>query len=142
MSHLDTRHTGSFHLRSIIRWLAAGAALALVNIPLLYLLVHVLALPLLQASLLAGELGLIARFLVNTRWVFRQDLTWRRMWQFHIAAAGGFVVWWSATNILSILGVHYLLAATVSIGFSLLWNMCTNFLWVWRVAPRAGPAIE
>jgi hypothetical protein len=51
------------------------------------------------------------------------------------AAAGGFLIWWSATNFLSAWGVHYLMASLLATGVSVAWSMFTNFLWIWRHQP-------
>jgi len=114
-------------------WWIVGMAFTLLNLPTLYLLVDVLAVPLAAATLMAGEAGLLARFLVNDRWVFgEQRPTLQRLGQYHLAVAGGFVIWWTATNTLSRFGIHYLLAALLGTGASVAWSMVTNFLWVWR----------
>ena len=117
----------------ITRWWTVGLGFTFLNIPILYVLVDVLAIPLAAATVLAGEAGLLVRFLVNDRWVFQEQRpTWHRLWQYHVAAAGGFVIWWSATNLLSRSGIHYLVASLLATAFSVAWSMGTNFLWVWR----------
>jgi len=119
--------------RQVARWWLVGVVFTLLNIPILYVLVDAFQIPLTMATILAGEAGLLARFLVNDRWVFEQQRpTWGRLWQYHMAVAGGFVIWWTATNLLSRLGLHYLLAALAATGFSVCASMITNFLWVWR----------
>jgi putative flippase GtrA len=68
--------------RRLAYWWVVGGAFTLLNIPVLYLLVEVLATSLPVATLIAGEAGLLARFLVNDRWVFgRRRPTWGRLWQ-------------------------------------------------------------
>ena len=115
------------------RWWLVGIVFTLLNIPILYVLVDVAHIPLMIATVLAGETGLLARFLVNDRWVFGQlRPTWLRLWQYHVAAAGGFAIWWTATNVFSRLGVHYLVAALAATGCSVGASILTNFLWVWR----------
>lgn len=123
-------------------WWVVGVGFTLLNIPVLYLLVDLLTIPLGAATLIAGEAGLLARFLVNDRWVFGQlRPTPRQLWQYHVAAAGGFAIWWVATNILSRIGMHYLVAALAATGASVMWSMVTNFLWVWRHRSSDRPAL-
>jgi len=118
-------------------WWIVGTAFTLLNIPVLYVLVDLAGVPLAAATLIAGEAGLLARFLVNDRWVFgHRRPTRQRLWQYHLAAAGGFVIWWSATNLLSRTGIHYLAAALLATGASVLWSVATNFLWVWCHKPE------
>jgi putative flippase GtrA len=122
--------------RRVGYWWIVGLAFTLLNVPVLYLLVDVIAIPLATATLVAGEAGLLARFLVNDRWVFgHRRPTLLRLWQYHAAAAGGFVIWWVATNVLSRGGLYYLAAALLATGASVAWSMATNFLWVWRRKP-------
>lgn len=117
----------------VARWWAVGITFTLLNIPILYVLVDIIAVPLAVATVLAGEAAVLARFLVNDRWVFKEQRpTWRRLWQYHAAVVGGFAIWWSATNFLSGRGVHYLAASLLGTGFSAVWSMFTNFLWVWQ----------
>jgi putative flippase GtrA len=114
-------------------WWIVGTAFTLLNIPVLYVLVDLAGVPLAAATLIAGEAGLLARFLVNDRWVFGERRpTWRRLGQYHVAVAVSFVIWWSATNVLSRAGIHYLAASLLATGASVAWSLVTNFLWVWR----------
>jgi dolichol-phosphate mannosyltransferase len=106
-----------------------------VGLPLLYVLISILRMPVPAATLLGGELGLLLRYFVNDRWVFHESArSWRRLWQFHVAAAAGFAVWWLVTNILARAGVHYLIAAVCGTAASACCSVVTNFLWVWRSA--------
>ena len=122
----------------IVRWWTVGSIFTVLNIPILYVLVDIVGVPLAVATLVAGEAGLLARFVVNDRWVFQEKHpTVRRLWQYHVACAGGFVIWWSATNIIPRWGVHYLAASLLATGCSVGWSMLTNFLWVWRYQPAS-----
>jgi putative flippase GtrA len=122
-------------LAELARWWAIGLLFLLINIPLLYGLRQFLALPVAVATLAAGELGTLARFVVNDRWVFGNPRpTWRRCAQYHAAVASSFVIWWIVTNLLANAGVHYLLASIAGQAVSVGWSMLTNFGWIWRRA--------
>jgi putative flippase GtrA len=132
------RNIRTFCTSRLARWWVCGIAFTLLNVPILYLLVEIAAVPLGLATLIAGEAGLLVRFLVNDRWVFQEARpTWRRLGQYHVAVAASFVIWWGATNLLSHAGVHYIIASLLATGASVVWSMATNFLWVWRHQPRA-----
>jgi putative flippase GtrA len=75
----------------------------------------------------------ICPFLINDAWVFKNKRpSWRRLWQFHVAGAGGFAVWLVVTNTLPLVGVHYLIASVAGSAASMLFSILTNFLWIWR----------
>ncbi len=90
--------------------------------------------PLTLATLITAETGTILRFFANDRWVFGHPRpTIARFWQYHVANAGGFVIWWGVSNALPSLGMHYLLASLAATACSVSFSMLTNFLWIWRV---------
>jgi putative flippase GtrA len=95
--------------------------------------------PLIAGTALGAEATLLSRFLVNDRWVFGyRRPTWTRLWQFHVASAGGGVIWWTVANVLPQFGVHYLLAALAGTACSVIFSMATNFLWIWRTRSRGN----
>lgn len=121
-----------FPLRSLSRWWFVGLAFFAGGLGLLYLLRDVLGLPLSAATFIGAEITIILRFLINDRWVFgNAHPTWKRLWQFHVASAGGGAVWWIVSNVLPRFGVYYLIASTVGTACSVFFSMCTNFLWIW-----------
>jgi putative flippase GtrA len=122
----------------VLRWIAVGFFFAGVGLALIKLMAGVLAWPYIVATLASGEIGTVLRFLAVDRWVFghrRPTLT--RLWQYHVANALGFGIWWSAANLLELAGVQYLLAAVLAMFFSVGFNMASNFWWIWR-KPAAG----
>jgi putative flippase GtrA len=126
-------------LAEVGRWWAVGLVFLVLNIPLLYVLRDGLALPLWLATLIGGEIGTLARFLVNDRWVFgNRRPTWRRAVQYHAAVASSFGIWWAVTNALAQVGIHYLVANIGGQAISVGWSMLTNFGWIWR-RRRAQP---
>ncbi len=118
---------------AIVRWWIVGLFFTGINIPLLYCFRDLLHLPLTIATLIAAEIGTVFRFLVNDRWVFHHpNPTWQRLWQYHVASVGSFIIWWSAANLIPRFGIHYLIASVLATACSVGWSMITNFLWIWR----------
>ena len=98
--------------RSLGRWWIVGLAFTGGGLLVLYVLKDLFRLPLVVATAAGAEVTLLLRFLINDRWVFgHRRPTWTRLWQFHVAGAGGGVIWWIVANLLPRFGVHYLLAA-------------------------------
>jgi len=123
-----------------VRWWIVGLALYAASLGTLYAFAHLLGMNLWIATLLSGELLLLLRFLINDRWVFHFRLpTWHRLWQYHLASAGGASVWWIIANVLPNFGVHYLLAATAGSACAAIFGMATNFLWIWHKRSRSTP---
>jgi putative flippase GtrA len=117
----------------MVRWWLVGLAFSGVSLPLLYAFHDLLSLALPVASLIAGELGTLLRFVVNDRWVFGNSApTWKRFWRYHAAVASSFGIWWLVTNVLPGWGISYLLASIAGTACSVGWSMVTNFLWIWR----------
>lgn len=127
--------------RAIVRWWLVGLTFTAGNLPVLYVLREFFGLPLAAATLISGELGGLARFLVNDRWVFgHRAPTLRRLWQYHVVVASSFAIWWVLTNALAFFGMSYVIASVVSTACTVCWSMTTNFLWVWR--PRTAQRID
>ena len=119
--------------RSLGRWWIVGLAFLVIGTGILYAFVDVFHLPQNAGLLAASEVTLLIRFLVNDRWVFgHRRPTWRRLWQFHVAGAGGFTIWWIATISLTHFGVYYLIASAAGSACSVFFSMLTNFVWIWR----------
>lgn len=99
----------------------------------LYLFVDILGASVMMGTLLALEASTLSRFVVNDKWVFaKHSMSWRRLWQYHVANAGASAIWWIAANLLNMWGVQHILAAILAVGFSTGFSMASNFLWIWR----------
>ncbi len=132
ISFLRTRISQALAL-PLVRWLTAGLAFMGITSAFLFLFVDILGASVMVGTLLALEASTLSRFVVNDKWVFaNQAMSWRRLWQYHVANAGASAVWWGAANLLNQLGVHHILAAILAVGFSTGFSMASNFLWIWR----------
>jgi putative flippase GtrA len=115
------------------RWWIVNLAFWVAGLGVLYVFTDRLRMPLMAGTLLAAEIMTVVRFLVNDSWVFGRDRpTWRRLWQFHVACAGGSAIWWSVANVLPRWGVHYLIASALGSACSAVFSLTTNFKWIWR----------
>ena len=122
----------------VMRWLVVGVLFSGLGLGLLKILAGILAWPYTLATLCSGEICTFLRFLMVDRWVFgHQRPSWQRLWQYHVANALGFAVWWTAANLLKSAGVHYLVASVLAMFFSVGFGLVSNFLWIWR-----KPSIE
>jgi len=120
---------------SIARWFTAGLIFMGLNTGLLYLLVQQLGLKVPLATFLCAEVCTLLRYVMNDVWVFRSGkLTWMKLWQYHVANGTAFVVWWVAANVMNRMGVQYLVASILAVGFSTTISLASNYLWIWRRA--------
>src|SRR4051794_734427 len=111
----------------VIRWLVVGVVFTGVSVGLLKVMTEFLGWRYIVATFCSGGICMILRFLIVDRWVFGHlRPTWTRLWQYCVANAVGFAIWWAAANVLKSVGVHYLVASVlatfVSVGFSMLSN--------------------
>ena len=117
----------------VVRWLTAGLTFVGITSVFLFFFVDLLGATVQIGTLLALELSTLLRFYVNEKWVFKTvNISWRRLWHYHIANAGASAVWWVATNYLNHVGVNHVIAAILAVGVSTGFSMASNFLWVWR----------
>jgi putative flippase GtrA len=117
----------------VVRWVAVGFGFAAVGLGLIKVMAGFLAWPYAIATFCSSEICTVFRFVVVDRWVFGHSRpTWKRLWQYHVANAAGFGIWWSAANALKSIGVHYLVAAVLAMFFSVGFSMLSNFWWIWR----------
>jgi putative flippase GtrA len=124
----------------VLRWFVVGGVFAAVGVGLIKLMAGILGWPYAVATFCAAEVGTVLRFLAVDRWVFgHRRPTWTRLWQYHVANATGFAIWWSAANVLRAAGVHYLLAAVLAMFCSVGFNFLSNFLWIWRKPATTPP---
>jgi putative flippase GtrA len=117
----------------VVRWFVIGFLFAVASLGLLKLLAGSFAWPYAVATFCSGEICNILRFLMVNRLVFSHRIpTWKKLWQYHIANALGFGIWWGVANLLKAAGVDYMFAAVLAMFFSVGFNLLSNFLWIWR----------
>jgi putative flippase GtrA len=138
------------------RFLVVGGVSYLVNQALLYLLYegvfgqreflrlgplsHIDG-GLLAASLLAVELSILVRFLLNDAWTFRGRrggafLT--RLMQSNLSSFGSPVIALICVNLMTpLLGISYLIANSFGIALGLAWNWLWSSRVIWRLPPVA-----
>jgi putative flippase GtrA len=117
----------------LLKWFGVGLAMMGINTVFLFLLVDMLGVIVPVATFLAAEGCTLLRFVINHYWVFgRRNPTFTSCVHYHVANAGAFAVWWLTANLLTVLGMHYLLAGIAAVGCSTLVSLATNFLWIWR----------
>lgn len=120
----------------LARFAAVGASGVVVNNTVLYLLHGVAGWHLITASVVAVEAAIISNFALNDRWTFsaRERASFRFL-RFNLVSFGGLVV---NTTVLALLvtvtGLHYLLANLVAIGAATTWNFAANARWTWLAA--------
>jgi len=128
---------------SLSRWFVVGIVFLGIGLGLLKIAKELLHMPLWLATAASTEVTLLIRFLVNDSWVFGHARpTWRRLWQFHVASAGGTAIAYVITVGLPSFGVDYMIAAIVGSAVSMGFSILTNFLWIWRhKETRSGEAV-
>jgi putative flippase GtrA len=123
-----------------IRWVAVTVVFTGATLALIKTMVGVLGWPYSVATIITSETCTLVRFITLDRSVFKMGGgTWTRLWQYHVASAAGFAVWWTSANLLQSRGVQYLLAAVLATFFSVGINIITNFFWVWRKPATEKP---
>ena len=88
------------------------------------------------ASVLAVEISILVRFLLNDRWTFRsrgQNPFWQRLWQSNLSSLASPVISIAAVNVLTpVLSVNYLVSNSVGILLGLSWNWLWSTKVIWR----------
>lgn len=117
----------------LAKWLAAGLGFMAFSTGLLYVLVDRLGMSVPVGTFVSAEISTLLRFVVNHYWVFGlRNPTIRNCVEYHVANAGAFALWWLTANLLTILGMHYLLASVAAVAGSTLFSLSTNFFWIWK----------
>jgi putative flippase GtrA len=122
-----------FPAAGVARWLIVGGLLAACNLSLLYFFVSECGLPVSIASAVTFGLASMIRYLANNKLVFhKRFFDFERILPYYLSTAGASLIWYVLTNVFNELGIHYLFAAILATSCSALFNLLTNFLWVWK----------
>ncbi len=115
------------------KFLLVGGTGLLVNSLALLLLVQWAQLPLVLASALSAELGIINNFYWNDRWTFRRtQLSWLRFARFNLVSLVGlFITTGTLWVLVGHLRLYYLAANLLGIGLAMAWNFVANSWWTW-----------
>ena len=94
---------------------------------------------LLVASVIAVEVSIIARFLLNDAWTFRDRRDrpfWQRFVQSNLGSFGSPLISLATVNVLTpVFGISYLVANAIGIALGLAWNWGWSSRVVWRPRP-------
>src|SRR6266568_5880433 len=120
-------------LRRLSKFLVVGGTGVLVNSLALFILFQWTHLPLVVASALSTELGIVNNFYWNDRWTFgRTQLSLRRFAQFNLVSLAGLVIaTYTLWGLVRSLGVYYLAANLLGIAVATAWNFAANSFWTW-----------
>src|SRR5260370_22402277 len=120
-------------LRRVSKFLVVGGTGVLVNSLALRLLVQWAHRPLVPASALSAELGIVHNFSWNDRWTFgRTRLSWSRFARFNLVSLGGLIITTGTLWVLvRHLGVYYLAANLLGITLSTAWHFAVNSWCTW-----------
>lgn len=129
------------NLRYISQFLSVGAVGAVVDNLVLILVVELTAVPPLLAKGLSAECSIVFMFVVNEYWTFAGHGTnsylglFRRLLTSNLVRLGGLAVGFAVLFVLhNQLGVWYLIANIVGIGFGSIVNYFFESLFTWRIA--------
>ncbi len=129
--------------RQKVRWFVVASGFTALGLGLLKLFVGVFHWRYAISTFVQSETCNLLRFFVNDRWVFRHARpTWKRLWQYHVANALGFAVWWGGANGLKAMGMNYLVASIVAMVGSVGVSLLTNFGWIWKKRPHGEAAAQ
>ena len=126
-------HRERTRLTRVSKFLVVGGTGVLVNSLALLLLVQWAHLPLVLASALAAELGIVNNFYWNDCWTFgRTQLSWSRFARFNLVSLAGLVITTGTLWVLvDHLGLYYLAANLLGITLATAWNFAINSWWTW-----------
>lgn len=119
-----------------IRFGIVGVSGVVVNSVVLWVLVHIVALPPVIASIVATEVAIINNFFLNDSWTFRRidshHSLIQRFLRFNGVSLGGLIITVTALTLLMAIGYFPLLIANLlAIGCATIWNYALNSRWTW-----------
>jgi dolichol-phosphate mannosyltransferase len=117
----------------LAKFLVVGGTGVVLNNVALYAFYQMLRLPLVVASALAVTLAIANNYLLNDRWTFsRQAASLRRFLRFTLVSLVGLIITTATLwALVTLLGVHYLVANVVGIALGTGSNFLGNLNWTW-----------
>jgi dolichol-phosphate mannosyltransferase len=138
-TYIGTRQAALIaHGLRFTRFGVVGGIGAVVNMAILYLLVHYGGWNHMAAAVVATEAAILSNFAMNDRWTFRDSLSsisWvGRMVRYNAIACGGAAISLAVLAALTLgSGMHYLAANVVAIGAGTIWNYVVNSRLTWNL---------
>ena len=140
---------------TLLRFLVVGAVSFVVNQTILYGLYESVFAPfrdrdtlglseaLLLASIIAVEVSIIFRFVLNDRWTFKGTCgskpLHRRLLESNVSSLGSPAISLACVNLLTpLLGISFLITNSLGIALGLCWNWLWSRHVVWRPATNQG----
>ena len=118
--------------REIGYWILSGIALAVITNFFLYVFVEYIEISLILATILSGQIGLLARFIINQKFIFKKkDFFLKSLIKFQVSSSFTFLVWVGLTNMLAEMSVHYIISSILALCISTIMNFVMNFFWIW-----------
>jgi dolichol-phosphate mannosyltransferase len=130
-----------------VKFVVVGVACLLLAEAVLYILVESVRLGSLLSGAIAVEASVIANFVINDFWTFRQSRGsngfFVRMLKFHLTRLLSIALNFGAYSFMvAVLGINYLVSYFVATLLAFVVNFATSVLWIWRGslerAPRQG----
>ncbi|MEM0382348.1 MAG: GtrA family protein [Nitrososphaerota archaeon] len=120
-----------------LKFVAVGVACLVLAEAILYLLVDYLRIDSLIAGAAAIEISVVANFIINDVWTFRENRSsggfFMRMLKFHLTRVASIAVNYGTYSLLVVfLGVNHLVAYFVATVLAFSINFLTSVAWVWR----------
>lgn len=120
------------HSGRVFKFAIVGGTGVAVNISALYVLSRWAALPLVAASALAVELGMINNYVFNDTWTFgTRSPSLSRFAKFNIASLAGLALNVLCVWLLARLNLYFLLADLIGIAIGFAANYTFSVGWVW-----------
>jgi dolichol-phosphate mannosyltransferase len=122
----------------IARFATVGLSGVFVNEGLLWFLTEILGIFYLISSLIAIEISIVANFILNEFWTFKDRVSGRkgsfkRLGKYNLTCVGSLIINVSILFVFTnFFGVHYLVSNMIGIIFGFIWNYSFSLFWTWK----------
>lgn len=120
--------------KKIFIWVLIGLLIVLISTLCLYIFIDLLELPVEVATLINAEILISFRYYLLKIFIFKSKSknALISLFNFHMASAAGFAIWWLITNLLVNQGFFYIYANLIGMIFSVFFNFISHFFWIWK----------